>query len=105
MAYEQRDNSGSLFKNDKQGNEARPDYKGKAMVNGAMVEVSAWIRTAESGKKYMSLVFQEPYQQQDNQRNKPAPDKTGQWKAGAPAAPKSAPRQQVQDFEDDSVPF
>lgn len=105
MAYEQRDNTGSLFKNDKQGNESRPDYKGKAMVNGEMVEVSAWVRTAESGKKYMSLVFQEPYQQQGQQqnseRNKPTPDKAGQWKAGA-----QKPQRQERDFDDlDSVPF
>lgn len=61
MSYEQRDNSGVLFRNDKEGNEKRPDYTGKAMVNGEMVEMSAWIKDGKNGK-FMSIAFKEPYQ-------------------------------------------
>ena len=48
-------NSGALFKNDKEGNEKRPDYKGPLNVNGQEFYVSAWLKTAKSGQKFMSL--------------------------------------------------
>jgi len=60
MSYEQRDNSGTLFRNDSE-NEKAPDYKGKCMVNGQMMEMSAWIKQGKDSK-FMSLAFQPPYQ-------------------------------------------
>jgi uncharacterized protein (DUF736 family) len=72
MSYEQKDNNGALFKNDKDGVDTRPDYRGKARVNGADVEISAWIKKAKSGTTYMSLSFQEP-RQRDTKPAKPAP--------------------------------
>ena len=67
MAYEQRDNNGSLFKNDKEGNQARPDYKGKAMVNGRLMYLSAWVKTTQGGQKYMSIAFDAPKDEQPAQ--------------------------------------
>ena len=57
---EQYDNEGkiSIFKNDKGGNDKRPDYRGKAQVAGKELEVSLWLRTAQSGMKYMSGTIQ-----------------------------------------------
>ena len=69
MSYEQKDNSGSLFRNDKQGVEKRPDYTGKGKVNGAEVRISAWLKESKNGGKYLSLSFQEPRPRED----KPAP--------------------------------
>ncbi len=57
MAYEQRDLTGSLFKNDRKESEAHPDYKGSALLNGVDHFVDAWINTANNGTKYMSLKF------------------------------------------------
>lgn len=51
-------NSGALFKNDKEGNENRPDYKGSLNVNGQELWISSWIKTSKAGKKYMSLSVQ-----------------------------------------------
>lgn len=59
MAFEQRDNSGALFKNDKGGVETRPDYKGKALIDGVENEISAWIKKDRNGKPFMSLSFRE----------------------------------------------
>jgi len=66
MAYEQRDNSGALFRNDKKGNDKAPDYKGNAKVSGVTLELAAWLQTSQKGTKYMSLKFQEPRQRDDD---------------------------------------
>lgn len=57
MAFEQRDNSGSLFKNDRKQQPAHPDYTGKGVVNGKEVYISAWVKTAKSGVPYFSISF------------------------------------------------
>ncbi len=54
MAYEHKDGGGSLFKNDKGDNAARPDYRGELMVGGTLYELAAWIKEGQKGK-YMSL--------------------------------------------------
>ena len=73
--------SGVLFKNDKEGNEARPDYTGKCEINGVEYWISSWIKTGkQSGKQFLSLSFQAKEETQDY---------------GKP----------TQQHEDDSVPF
>lgn len=57
MAYEQKDNSGSLFKHDKQGNEKRPDYSGNCRIDGVDMWISAWLKEGKNGQKFMSLSF------------------------------------------------
>lgn len=44
MAYEQREGSGSLFKNDRKEQPNHPDYKGSALIGGVEYWVSAWIK-------------------------------------------------------------
>ena len=51
-------NRGVLFKNDKQGNEKRPDYTGTINVGGTDFQLSAWIKASKAGDKYMSLSVQ-----------------------------------------------
>ena len=72
MAYEQRDNSGSLFKNDRKEKETHPDYKGSCMVGGVEMWMSAWIKTSGNGTKFMSFSFQPKDQQQAPVRQAPA---------------------------------
>lgn len=57
MAYEQKDNSGSLFKNDRKQQPAQPDYTGKGIVNGKDVYISAWVKKAKSGMSFFSISF------------------------------------------------
>lgn len=54
MAYEIKDNTFSLFENDKKGNEKAPDYKGKGLIDGKEVRVAIWKRTSKSGIEYLS---------------------------------------------------
>lgn len=55
--FEQKDNSGTLFVNDKDGNEARPDRSGEAMIDGVMYKMAGWVNTAGNGNKYLSVKF------------------------------------------------
>ena len=55
MAYEHKDGSGALFKNDKGDNVSRPDYRGDLMVGGTLYEVAGWIKESSNGNKFLSL--------------------------------------------------
>ena len=57
MAYEQRDDSGSLFKNSEKtaANPNWADYQGKLMVDGKLYYLSAWLKESAGGVKFMSL--------------------------------------------------
>lgn len=58
--YEHKDNSGSLFRNDRKEKDTQPDYKGACMVNGVKMEMAAWVRDRPDGSKFMSFKFSEP---------------------------------------------
>lgn len=79
MAYEMKDNSGSLFKNDKRTTENHPHRKGRCMVGGVKYWVSAWSKPGSNGKQdYVSLSFtpcekQQPRQPPATQQEDPAP--------------------------------
>lgn len=87
MAYEQRDNSGSLFKNDKkQDGDNKPNYTGTVMINGVEMWISAWLKDGQKGK-WMSLSFK--------------PKEQGQTQANQA----SYAAQQPSSFDDESIPF
>lgn len=79
---EQKDNTGAIFKNDYKKTDQHPDYKGKAMVDGQMKDVSAWLNESKNGTKYLSIKFSEPYQ-----------------------AEAEAPKQNLQDLPSSDLPF
>lgn len=57
MSFEHKPGTFTLFKNDKQGNANRPDYKGEgADLDGAPIRVSAWLKDGKNGK-FMSCKF------------------------------------------------
>lgn len=57
MSYQQKDNSGSLFRNEEKTNERGPDYSGTCMVGGVEYFFDGWLKTADSGRKWMSFSF------------------------------------------------
>ena len=99
MAYDDT-NRGALFKNEQKESDNHPDYKGKVNVNGQDFWLSAWIKTAESGRRYMSLSVTPKEQPREERNERPA-----RTHGDRPGGPNS--RQQVgTGFEDDSdVPF
>lgn len=58
MAFQFNEGQGSLFKNDKQ-NDRQPDFKGSIMIKGVLYNVSAWSRTSQNGREYISLQAEE----------------------------------------------
>ena len=58
--YEIKNNSGSLFKNNKT-KETQPDYRGTVKVNDKEMEISLWFKESAKGTKYFSASFQEPF--------------------------------------------
>jgi hypothetical protein len=54
MAFEQKDNSWALFRNDRKEGENDPDYKGSATIGGVEYWLNAWLRTSKAGQKYFS---------------------------------------------------
>ena len=56
MAYEQRDNQGTLFKNDRKEKDTHPDYSGSCRIDGADMWISCWLKEGAKGK-FFSLSF------------------------------------------------
>ena len=54
--YEQRDNSGILFKNDDKTRDTDRDYGGSATIAGVEYWISGWIKSGKRGK-FMTFSF------------------------------------------------
>jgi len=84
-----------LLKNNKKERDSQPDYKftGEAKIDGnkEQVEIAAWLETAKSGMKYMSVTIKtggdvwKPEQQEKTPPAQEAPARDG--------------------FEDSEIPF
>lgn len=64
MAFEQKDNSGAIFKNDKKEKDTHPDYRGPIRVDGKDKEISLWVKKDKNGKSYFSVAIKEPYKKE-----------------------------------------
>ena len=77
--FEQRENSGALFVNDKKSHEKQPDFTGTINVGGLDFYISAWKKQGASGVKFMSLAVTEKQERQEQpQRQQQAPQRPGQ---------------------------
>lgn len=61
MSFIQKNNTGTLFLNERKTETKHPDYTGKAIINNKLMWVSAWIKVGKSGKKFISISVQEPF--------------------------------------------
>ena len=74
MAYENKPWTGALFKNDKKQTDSHPDYTGPFYdADGKEMRIAVWLKTANSGSKYMSIQVSEKLGIKDLPEPEPAP--------------------------------
>jgi hypothetical protein len=56
MSYEQKDNTGSIFVNERKERDTHPDRTGTALIDGKPYYINAWIKEGKTGK-FLSLSF------------------------------------------------
>jgi hypothetical protein len=57
MAFEQQDNSGAVFVNDRKEKDTHPDRSGSATIDGVEYWVSGWLKKSRDGQPFLSLAF------------------------------------------------
>ena len=55
MAFTPKDNSGSIWVNDRKDKDEHPDRTGSIMVAGTECWINGWLKKTKDGKPFMSL--------------------------------------------------
>ena len=104
--YTPKDNSGSIFKNDRKEKDTHPDGKGSCVIDGVEYWVSSWNKTSAKGVQFRSLSFQRKEQPQ----TAPATREPHYSTPARPAPTRQSPQQAQRpasgfDDMDDDIPF
>lgn len=91
MAYEKRDMTGTIFKNDKREKDTHPNATGSCVIDGVEYWVSAWTKDGAKGK-FQSLSFKRKDERASEIRREAE-------------HPGSSYGQQPADFGSDEIPF
>jgi len=71
MTFTHKNNSGSLFKNNRKEKDTHPDYRGEINVEGKVYWLNAWLNEAQStGQKYLSIRVNPKEEQQKKEKFK-----------------------------------
>jgi uncharacterized protein (DUF736 family) len=89
MSYEQKDLTGSLFKNKRKEKDTHPEYTGTVTVNGEQYWLSAWLKKDKHSETYMSLSL----------KPKDEPPRKGARLSA------QTPKDEPDDFADRDIPF
>ena len=56
MTNERKPGTGAMFRNDKQGNDKRPDYRGSlTLLDGTECWISGWVNKPDGKDPYMAI--------------------------------------------------
>jgi len=97
MAYEQRDNSGSFFINDRKEKDNHPDFKGSIQVDGTDYWLSIWSKSGAKGE-FWSVSVTPKDAKQGNSQARPITQGTSSL------SKKSAPKTNAELLDED-LPF
>ena len=65
MAYQQKPNSGALFRNDRATKDTHPTHKGDCLIDDTLYWISAWVKEGSQGRgRFFSLAFEPKDQDQ-----------------------------------------
>lgn len=76
MAFEHKDNTGSLFANDRREKETHPTHTGQGKIDGVEYWISAWVKEA-NGKRFFSMAFKPKDEQAPRSRQSGEDDDMG----------------------------
>ena len=92
MAYEHKEARGTIFPNGYKKDDRHPDYKGKCLWHGELIEISLWANETDSGETRFGFQISVP--------------KTGDGTQKKPDnAPKPTQRKVVRAEDTDDIPF
>jgi hypothetical protein len=57
MAFAHKENTGSVFVNERKSEDTHPDRSGSALINGVEMWVNGWLRKTKDGEPYLYLTF------------------------------------------------
>jgi hypothetical protein len=73
MAYEIKDLTGSLFRNDRKTTDKHPDKTGSCKIDGKDYWISCWVKISDDGQERFSLAFKLKEEKADKPYRQPAP--------------------------------
>ncbi len=72
MAFEHKENTATVFENDKKSSDNQPDFTGKGKVDGAMKEFALWKRETKGGKTMLFVKWSEPQEKFQSKKGQQA---------------------------------
>ena len=66
MAFQLKEDYGSLWKNENKSKDNQPDYTGKINIGGSVMSLGAWKNTTDGGKTYLSIKLSEVQEQKSS---------------------------------------
>ena len=105
--FVQKNGTGALFLNQSKVKENQPDYTGTITINNEKKQISAWIKVAKSGSKYISVSISEPFPKQQAEPDVKLKDfeSTQEIFDEGDGEPNGEPEQDPMVEDDEEVPF
>jgi hypothetical protein len=71
MAFEKKEGSGALFKNNDRQKDTHPEYRGDILINGVEYWLSAWVKEGKNGKFFSLAAKKKEERQGDTVKRNP----------------------------------